>query len=134
MKERSRDLKDMMLKREEPYTRNEKQVHSAFKSGLSGNQISHGYVPRNPFAQREYLSSLVEIPQAPLSNFSLPKLHQRFDQASFTMKNGGKFRDDIRTILERSDSYWASKATEDTLRRYVPQRPQSSTPIGADSP
>jgi hypothetical protein len=54
-------------------------VHTAFSSGLSGNHISHGYVPRNPFAQREYLSSLVEMPQAPLSDFSLPKLHQRFD-------------------------------------------------------
>ena len=127
MKERSRDLKDMLLRREEPYTRNEKQVDTAFSSGLSGNHISHGYVPRNPFAQREYLSSLVEIPQAPLSDFSLPKLHQRFDYANMTMKNGGKLRDDVRTILERSDSYWASRATEDTLRHYAAQGPQTPT-------
>jgi hypothetical protein len=49
------------------------------------------------------------------------------------MKNGGKFRDDVRSILERSDSYWASKATEDTLRRYVPQEAQTPAPIAADS-
>jgi len=34
------------------------------------------------------------------------------------VKNGGKLRDEIQEILERSDSYWASKATQDTLRKF----------------
>ena len=66
-------------------------------------------MPRNPFAQREYLQSMIETNEAPLSDFTLPRLPQRYDLASFTMKNGGRVKNEIRDMLERSDSYWAKR-------------------------